>query len=59
MILPRQYLDVAWAISWEGGLLMALMPNQFKDMIHFDSLYLVKQSFKLWDLHVKARLIVE
>ena len=27
-----------WAISLERGLLMALMPNQFKDTIHFDLL---------------------
>ena len=32
-------VHIAWAISYEHGLLMVLMPNQFKDTIHFDSLY--------------------
>ena len=38
-IFPRKYLDIYWAMSWEHGLLMALMPNQFIDIIRFDSLY--------------------
>ena len=36
-IFTRQYLDITQAISWERGLLMALMPNQFKDAKRFDS----------------------
>ena len=31
--------DIVLAISWECGLLMALMPNQLKDTICFDWLY--------------------
>ena len=38
-ILPGQYQDIAQAISWESGLPMTLIPSQFKEAIHFDSLY--------------------
>ena len=51
LVLVVVYTTLAWAfkgatqghiarvISWECCLLMALMPNQFKDTVHFDSLY--------------------
>ena len=32
-------LHIAWAISWESGLPMTLMPSQIKETICFDSLY--------------------
>ena len=32
---------IAQAISWEHGFLMSLIPNQFKDTIHFDSLHIM------------------
>ena len=38
-IFTGQYLDITQAILRECGLLMALMPNQFKDMKRFDLFY--------------------
>ena len=38
-ILPEQYQDISRAISWESGLPLTLIPSQFKETIHFDSLY--------------------
>ena len=37
--------DIAPSLSWECGMLMALIPNQFKDT---DLLYLVTCSLELW-----------
>ena len=36
-IFTGKYLDITWVISWEHGLLMALIPNQLKDTKCFDS----------------------
>ena len=35
LIFPRQYQDIAWAISWESGLPMTLIPSQSKESMRF------------------------
>ena len=54
------FKGAAWGLThilpWECGLLMALMPNQFKDMICFDLLYLSDMERLIMGLGLQVRL---